>query len=82
LPSFVGGGLTLLVYGAILSLFSLAFPLAFERQWHTDRLSGCFVVGIPLEELIYGFACGVAATALYPYLWAKRFVGLGAEPGA
>jgi hypothetical protein len=35
------------------------------------------VIGIPLEELLYGFGAGVAATAFYPYTFHRRFTPPG-----
>jgi hypothetical protein len=58
-PSVVGGLLTVGVYGGLSLLFQLLIPGAFELDWNTEEFLNVFVFGIPVEELLYGFAAGL-----------------------
>jgi hypothetical protein len=74
LPSLLGGVSSLVVYTALCLAFGWLLPGVFDLSWHTERFLDIFWLGIPLEELMYGFASGVAATAFYPYVTNQRFV--------
>jgi hypothetical protein len=41
--------------------------------WHAEKFLNVFFLGIPLEEYMYGFACGMAATMFYPYVFNRSF---------
>lgn len=68
LPALVGGLLSMMVYALLCLALARLLPRVFELTWHTERFLGRFVLGIPLEELMYGFGAGVAATVFYPYV--------------
>jgi hypothetical protein len=76
-PSLVGGLLAMLVYTALCLAFAALIPGIFALAWHTDRFLDRYLLGIPVEELLYGFASGVAATAFYPYVARQRFTRRG-----
>ena len=73
LPSLLGGGVSLLVYTGLCLIFGWLIPDVFRMAWHTEKFLNIFVLGVPLEELMYGFAAGTAATAFYPYVFGRRF---------
>jgi len=70
----LGGLLTTAIYFGLCLVFGLAFPKVFELTWHTADFLNLFVLGIPLEELLYGGACGLAATVFLPYVTGARFI--------
>lgn len=72
-PALSGGVLAVLVYGAICLIFAAILPGVFQRIWHTEGLWNRFILGVPLEELAYGFLAGAAATAFYPYAFGRAF---------
>ena len=72
-PAIGGGAATLAVYLVLCQGFSCLLPGIFAQTWHAERFSGCLVLGVPLEELLYGFACGALATVFYPYVTRQRF---------
>jgi hypothetical protein len=72
-PVIFGGLLSLLVYFLLCLAIARLFPGIFNLTWHTERFLNIFILGIPLEELLYAFAAGFAATAFYPYVFCKRF---------
>jgi len=78
-PSLLGGGVSALVYGAICYVFALLIPDVFELSWHAERFSNVYLLGVPLEELLYSVGAGVVATAFYPFVFSQRFVKNRAE---
>jgi Lycopene cyclase len=72
LPGLLGGLLSMLVYTGLCLLFGWLIPGVFELDWHTEHFLDRYLLGIPVEELMYGFAAGVAATTFYPYVAAQR----------
>lgn len=72
-PGLLGGLLSLAVYTALCLIFAWLLPDIFQLAWHSDQFSNLFVLGVPLEELMYGFASGVAATVFYPFAFGRRF---------
>ena len=73
-PALLGGLFATAVYTGLCGLFMLILPGVFELAWHADRFSNVFIAGIPLEELLYAYGAGAAATAFYPYAFSRRFV--------
>lgn len=39
-------------------LFQSVYPDFFTRLWHTQGLSGISIIGIPVEEILWGFTVG------------------------
>lgn len=74
LPGFFGGVFSLLLYTFLCIGFGLLIPGVFQLTWHTERFMNIFILGIPVEEMMYGFAAGTVATVFYPYVFNKKFV--------
>jgi len=72
-PGLLGGLLSMFVYSLLSLGFAWIIPGVYNLAWHTEKFLNVFILGIPLEELIYGFASGVAATVFYPYAFYQRF---------
>ncbi len=65
--TLVGGVLFLLLYAIyMLSLVYFA-PGYIEQVWNLPDLSGVLLVGIPLEELVFGFAFGLYWAGIYEH---------------
>jgi hypothetical protein len=79
-PSLLGGLLSTLVYAAICLLYGALLPGVFRRVWHTEHFLDRFVLGLPLEELLYGWAAGSAAGAFVPFAFGLRFTPYPASP--
>ncbi|HEY6558410.1 MAG TPA: lycopene cyclase domain-containing protein [Polyangiaceae bacterium] len=71
-PCLVGGCWTLLVYVALCQLFQWLLPGVFELAWNTKLLSNRYILGVPLEELLYGFCAGFSGAAVYPFFCNQR----------
>jgi hypothetical protein len=72
-PSLGGAAITTVVYtGACLALAWL-IPGVFELDWNSDRFLNIFVLGIPLEELLYASTAGFVATIFYPFVARLRY---------
>ncbi|MDJ0765964.1 MAG: lycopene cyclase domain-containing protein [Myxococcota bacterium] len=76
-PGLIGAGLSCLAYGGICLALDATLPEVFELSWHTDRFSNVFIIGIPLEELLYATSAGMIGTVFYPFVWSKEFVPKG-----
>lgn len=72
-PGVLGALCSLAIYSVACWVFAWIFPSVFEMTWHTEKFLGVFVLGLPLEELMYGFAAGAAATVFYPFVTQQRF---------
>jgi hypothetical protein len=73
-PALLGGCISAATY-FMLCLGAGAFlPGIFRNIWHTEKFLHIFIVGVPLEELLYGFSAGLVATAFYPYIFGRRFI--------
>ncbi len=69
---WVGGMLFLSFYAVYFGSLLLVFPDYVERYWNLKALSGILVLGIPLEELLFGFTFGMYWSGLYEHLFWYR----------
>ncbi|RPI79467.1 MAG: hypothetical protein EHM45_02795 [Desulfobacteraceae bacterium] len=72
-PALYGGLATLAVYTLIALVLNLIIPGVFTRFWHTEELLNHYFAGIPIEELLYAFSAGFAATVFYPFVYSLKF---------
>jgi hypothetical protein len=73
-PALIGGCLSAAVYFLLCLAADVLMPGLFKNIWHTDKFLNIFFVGVPIEELLYGFSAGLAGTAFYPYVFAKQCI--------
>lgn len=73
IPACLGAVYTTVLYYVLCLLCLFFMPGLFETVWHTERFLNICVGCIPLEELLYGAAAGLCATAVYPYLFGQAF---------
>ena len=72
-PALWGGVWSTVVYFGVCLVFQHVFPHAFQITWHTEQYLYLFVLGVPLEELLYAATCGAASTVFFPYIACARF---------
>ena len=66
--SLVGGGIFLGYYAMFMAALLVFAPGYIERVWNLPQLTGIGVLGIPMEELLFGFTFGVYWTSVYEHL--------------
>ena len=73
-PGLAGGLIAASVYTILCLIYERLLPGAFERVWHTENFLDRMVLGVPLEEMLYGFGAGVIATVFYPWVFDESLV--------
>jgi hypothetical protein len=63
-------------YWILATIYAWIYPGVFNDIWHTQKLINVSVLGVPVEELLYGAASGVSAMVFYAYAFGERFVRL------
>ncbi|TGN14043.1 lycopene cyclase domain-containing protein [Leptospira ilyithenensis] len=69
LPGLFGGVLSMIIYAFLCLILLRIYPDLFQLIWHTEKFINRNIYGIPVEELIYGFASGSIATLFYPFVF-------------
>jgi hypothetical protein len=72
--TLVGGVLFLGFYAVFVLGLELSAPGYVAQTWNLRALSGVTVIGIPLEELAFGFTFGLFWTGLYEHFSWRRSV--------
>jgi len=68
----VSGFLFLGIYFIAFFLLDIIFPGYVENVWNLPALSGIFLVGVPIEELMWAFAFGLYWSSVYEHFgWYK-----------
>ena len=52
--------------------FILIFPNIIETWWQLEKISGILLLGVPIEELLWGFSFGFLAGPFYEFWQGKR----------
>lgn len=73
-PSVLGGVISVGIYLTLCRIILLFIPELFETNWKLDAYSAMYILGVPLEELLYGFAAGCLACIFYPFVFSCRYV--------
>ena len=55
-------------------ILTLIFPEMFHLYWKLHNLSGIFVAGVPVEELLESFAVGMIGGPFYEFFMGRRFL--------
>lgn len=67
--SVVSGLMIMILAFLMLSALRIIFTTpVFYEHWQMDNLLGIFVLGIPLEELLFAFALGFGAANVYEFI--------------
>jgi hypothetical protein len=72
--TLLGGALFLALYTIFLLGLKWSAPGYIEQVWNLKDLSGIVIYGLPLEELLFGFAFGLVWTGIYEHFAWKRSV--------
>ena len=72
--TLAGGVLFLAIYTIFLLGLKWSAPGYIEQVWNLEALSGILIYGLPLEELLFGFAFGLFWTGIYEHFTLKRGV--------
>lgn len=75
--AFVSGVLVGLLMFFFYLLYLPLHPGIIEKFWRLKNISGIFFLGVPLEELMWGFGWGFVAGPLYEFINGLQFK----EPG-
>jgi hypothetical protein len=76
-PSLLGSGVTVVIYFGLCVLFESLMPgEAVERIWKPSLFLKGRLLGVPLDELLYGLGAGFASTAFPAWAFGLRFVPL------
>lgn len=77
----LAGGLLFFGFYAFLMLgLEIGAPGYIEQVWNLPALSGLRIAGIPLEELLFGFAFGLYWANVYEHLSWARPMRVGGQP--
>lgn len=66
--TIVGGGIFLGYYAVFMAALLVFAPGYIDRVWNLPQLTGIRLLGIPLEELLFGFTFGMYWTSVYEHL--------------
>lgn len=73
-PALGGGLATMIVYQSACLILAATHPQVFHTVWRTEESISILVLGIPVEELVYGAASGFAASIFVPWARGERLV--------
>ena len=65
--TLLGGALFAMLYGAFMLMLTVWSPGYIEHVWNLPALSGVLIAGIPVEELLFGFAFGLYWAGVYEH---------------
>ncbi|WP_437967849.1 lycopene cyclase domain-containing protein [Sorangium sp. So ce260] len=73
-PGLLGALLSAAVYLCLCLVFAALVPGVFERTWRPSvLLPGKALLGVPLDEVLYGLGAGLAATVFPPWAFGFRY---------
>lgn len=73
-PALASAALVTGVYTILSLIFAALIPGIFDLAWNTEHFLDRYVLGIPVEELIYGSASGLVGGIFYPFVTGRRLV--------
>lgn len=65
--SLASGTAVALLMFLFYQIWIVLYPGIIEHWWNLAEISGILIVGVPLEELLWGLSWGMAGGALYEY---------------
>lgn len=73
-PSLLGALVSAAIYLGLCLIFAALVPGVFERTWRPSLLLPGKLLGVPLDEVLYGLGAGFGATAMPAWAFGWRFV--------
>ncbi len=68
LKMIVSGGIFFAIYFVSFAVFNLVFPGYVDAVWNLKAITGVRFMGVPLEEMMFGFAFGLYWSSVYEHL--------------
>jgi hypothetical protein len=68
LKMIVSGGIFFAIYFVFFAIFNLVFPGYVDAVWNLKAISGVRFMGVPLEEMMFGFTFGLYWSSVYEHL--------------
>jgi len=56
-------------------IYQILFPGIIQAWWFLENLSGVFILGVPLEEIVFAFTFGMAIGPMYEFLTDLKYRG-------
>jgi hypothetical protein len=72
-PALLGAIYSGVFYTALCFLLMIIIPDVFALNWNTEKFLDLYLLGIPVEEILYALSAGAVATVFYPYVWQAHF---------
>lgn len=72
--ALAGAAGTLIIYTGLSLIYEMLIPGVFELNWNTDAFSDVFILGIPMEELLYGASSGGVGSVVVVFVLGGTFV--------
>lgn len=69
-----GGILFLILYFIFFEILNLLYPGYVEKVWNLRDISRILILGVPLEELLWGFTFGMYWSSIYEHLLWYRII--------
>lgn len=73
-PGLLGALVSAAIYLGLCLVFGALLPGVFERTWRASVLLPGTLLGVPLDEVLYGLGAGFGATVLPAWAFGLRFV--------
>ncbi len=64
------------IYLVLFAYFLVLYVEFIERYYNTEHLLGVFILGIPVEELLFAFSGGAVWSVIYEYMQSYRLVSM------
>lgn len=71
---WVGGFLFMLLYFIYFGSILIFYPKYVQLYWNLNALLNVFIMGIPIEELLFAFTFGMYWSGLYEHLYWKKLI--------
>ncbi len=65
---WIGGVLFAALYFIFFLGINLIYPDFLHNVWNMDALTGFYIIGVPLEEILFGFTFGMMWSSIYEHL--------------
>ena len=52
------------------------YPNIIQHWWKLENISGILILGVPLEEIIWGFSWGIVGGTIYEFVRGTSFKNL------
>ncbi len=73
-PGVLGALVSAAIYLGLCLVFGALLPGVFERTWRSSVLLPGTLLGVPLDEVLYGLGAGFGATVMPAWAFGLRFV--------